>query len=92
MARTDIRSADPGNTLARHLGVLTRLTEEVQQAQGHLGLDLTAVNANGTTDLPMPTKLAVGTHRMVRWIDVHPDYSTRTEPGAILTALDDLGW
>jgi hypothetical protein len=32
-------------------------------------------------------------HRpVIRWIDVRPDYSTRTEPGAILTALDDLGW
>ena len=83
---------DPGNTLARHLGVLTRPTDEAQEAQRRLGLDLTAVNADGTTGLPMPTTLAVGTDRAVRWIDVHPDYGTRTEPGAILAALDDLGW
>jgi len=84
--------SDPGNTLARHLGVLTRPTDEAQEAQRRLGLDLTTVNADGTTDLPMPTTLAVGIDRTVRWIDVHPDYSTRTEPGAILTALDHLGW
>jgi peroxiredoxin len=84
--------SDPGNTLARHLGVLTRPTDEAQEAQRRLGLDLTTVNADGTTGLPMPTTLAVGTDRTVRWIDVHPDYSTRTEPGTILTALDHLGW
>jgi peroxiredoxin len=84
--------SDPGNTLAGHLGVLTRPTEEAQQAQRRLGLDLTVVNADGTTGLPMPATLAVDTDRVVRWIDVHPDYSTRTEPATILAALDDLGW
>ncbi len=24
----------------------------------------------------------------IRWIDVHPDYTTRSEPGQILAALD----
>jgi hypothetical protein len=26
----------------------------------------------------------------VRWIDVHPDYSTRSEPEQILEAIDQL--
>jgi hypothetical protein len=26
----------------------------------------------------------------VRWIDVHPDYSTRTEPRQVIAALDQL--
>ena len=29
------------------------------------------------------TMATVGTDRVVRWMDVHPDYSARTEPGAI---------
>jgi hypothetical protein len=28
--------------------------------------------------------------RVVGWIDVHPDYSTRTEPAQILSALNQL--
>jgi len=40
----------------------------------------------------MTTTATVGTDRVVRWIDVHPYYSALTEPDAILTALDDLGW
>jgi hypothetical protein len=27
---------------------------------------------------------------VVRWIDVHPDYTTRSEPGQILEALDGV--
>jgi peroxiredoxin len=82
--------SDPGNTLATAAGILTGPSEEARAQQLELGLDLTAVNADGTTTLPMPTTLIVDADGTVRWIDVHPDYSTRTEPADILAALDSL--
>jgi hypothetical protein len=39
----------------------------------------------------MPTTLIVDDRHVLRWIDVHPDYSTRTEPHQILDALEHLG-
>ena len=39
----------------------------------------------------MPTVVIADAGHVVRWIDVHPDYSTRTEPAQILSALDQLG-
>ena len=36
----------------------------------------------------MPTTVIVDADHVIRWIDVHPDYSTRSEPAAILAALD----
>jgi hypothetical protein len=48
------------------------------------------VNADGTIDIPMPTSIIVDADHQVRWIDVHPDYSTRSEPDQILTALDTV--
>jgi peroxiredoxin len=80
--------SDPGNSLATHLGVLTAPGVEARAAQLQLGLDLTTVNADATTALPMPTTLILDADHLLRWIDVHPDYSTRTEPEQILTALD----
>ena len=83
--------SDPGNAIARGLGILTRPSDEAQAAQLQLGLDLTAVNADGTVALPMPTAVIADAGHVARWIDVHPDYSTRTEPAQILSALDRLG-
>jgi len=82
--------SDPGNAIARGLGILTRPSDEARAAQLQLGLDLTAVNADGTVTLPMPTVVIADAGHAVRWIDVHPDYSTRTEPAQILGALDRM--
>ena len=82
--------SDPGNTIAGRLDILTRPSGEARAAQLHLGLDLTDVNADGTVTLPMPATAILDASRAVRWIDVHPDYSTRTEPRQIIDALNHL--
>jgi peroxiredoxin len=92
-AKNDLRFAvlsDPGNQLAASVGILTAPSEEARAAQLQLGLDLEAVNADGTTSLPMPTTLILDPDLTVRWVDVHPDYTTRSEPAAILEALGAL--
>ena len=80
--------SDPGNQLATALGVRTAPTPDVAAAQSSLGLDLTAVNADGTSGLPMPTVALVDREGTLRWIDVHRDYTSRTEPGDVLHAAD----
>jgi len=80
--------SDPGNSLARSLGILTAPSQEARAAQLQLGLDLETVNADGTTVIPMPTVLILTSDLTVRWVDVHPDYTTRSEPAEILAALD----
>ena len=82
--------SDPGNAIAGRLGILTRPSDDARAAQLELGLDLAAVNADGTSTLPMPATVILGPGRTVRWIDVHPDYTTRTEPGQVIDALDRL--
>jgi hypothetical protein len=74
-----------------HLGVLTAPSAEARATQLQLGLDLTAVNADTTTTVPMPTTVILDADRVRRWIDIHPDYSTRTEPTEVLHALDRIG-
>jgi peroxiredoxin len=80
--------SDPANQLATALGVLTGPSPEARGAQLELGLDLEAINADGTTALPMPTVVILDRDRTIRWIDVHANYSTRTASGDILAALD----
>jgi peroxiredoxin len=79
--------SDPGNQIAGQLGILTAPSDGTRAAQLQLGLDLTTVNADGTTALPMPTVIIADAAGVIRWIDVHPDYTTRTEPDQILQAI-----
>jgi peroxiredoxin len=81
--------SDPGNQVARQLGILTAPSDGARAAQLQLGLDLTKVNADGTTGLPMPTVIIADAAGTIRWIDVHRDYTTRTEPGQILQAITE---
>jgi peroxiredoxin len=81
--------SDPGNQIAGQLGILTAPSDGARAGQLQLGLDVTQVNADGTTALPMPAVVIAGADGVIRWIDVHPDYTTRTEPGQVLQAVTD---
>ncbi len=80
--------SDPGNVLAAQLGILAPpRSADMRAAQEQIGLDLTAVNADATDTLPMPTTVLTDTRNTIRWIDVHPNFATRTEPTDIINAL-----
>jgi peroxiredoxin len=82
--------SDPGSRTARSIGIAFQQADEVLGAQRKLGLDLTQVNAEGSTHLPRPTVLIVDQSRTVRFADVQPDYTARTEVADILAALAAL--
>ena len=81
-------ASDPGNQIAGALGILSEPSADSLAAQSKLGLDLTEVNADGGTTLPMPTVVVVDSDGVIRWIDVHPNYTSRTEVPEILAAVD----
>jgi peroxiredoxin len=82
--------SDPGSRVAQQIGIVFQPADEVLDAQRQLGLDLTQVNAEGSTMLPRPTVLIVDQERTVRFVDVQPDYTARTEVADILAALTAL--
>jgi peroxiredoxin len=82
--------SDPGSRLARSIGIVFQQADEVLAAQRQLGLDLAQINAEGSTELPRPTVLIVDQNRTVRFIDVQPDYTARTEVADILAALTQI--
>jgi len=82
--------SDPGNRVARGVGITFQQADDVLDAQRTLGLDLSEVNAEGSTELPRPTVLIVDTDRTVRFVDVQPDYTARTEVADIVAALGRL--
>jgi peroxiredoxin len=82
--------SDPGSRVAWRIGIAFQEADEVLEAQRKLGLDLRQVNAEGSINLPRPTVLIVDTDRTVRFIDVQPDFTVRTEVAGILAALAEI--
>lgn len=76
-------ASDPGNQIAGSLGIVTAPTEESRGGQAMVGLDLATANADGTYAIPMPTVVIVDGSGTIRWVDVHPNYTTRSEPAEI---------
>jgi peroxiredoxin len=82
--------SDPGARLADQIGIAFEQADDVLAAQRNLGLDLTKVNAEGAVRLPRPTVLVVDQDRIVRFVDVQPNYTARTEVADIIGALNEL--
>jgi peroxiredoxin len=79
--------SDPGSRVAQTLGIVFGQTDDVLAAQRELGLDLAKVNAEGSINLPRPTVLILDQDRTVRFVDIQPDFTARTEVPDILAAL-----
>jgi peroxiredoxin len=82
--------SDPGSRVAHSIGIAFQQADDVLAAQRQLGLDLSQVNAEGAIQLPRPTVLIVDQDQIVRFADVQPDYTARTEVADILAALTDI--
>ncbi len=82
--------SDPGSRLAHSIGIAFQQADDVLEAQRQLGLDLTQVNAEGAIQLPRPLCSSSTSDRTVRFVDVQPDYTARTEVSDILEALSAM--
>ena len=82
--------SDTAAELATSLGITFQPSEEGLTAQRSFGVDIRATRSDNDTLLPMPTVLIVDRDHVVRFVDIHPDYTGRTEPGDILAALQAL--
>jgi len=82
--------SDTGNRLADTLGITFDPSGEGLTAQRALGVDIRTTRADGGTRLPMPTVLLVDRDHTVRFVDIHPDYTGRTEVSDIINALQTL--
>lgn len=82
--------SDPSNTLASQLGIVTAPSAPAQEAHTALGFAVKDSNADDTPAIPYPTIVVVGADGVVRFVDIHVDYTTRTETDEILRAVDAL--
>lgn len=82
--------SDPGNVLAGKFGIVTEPSAAARAAHTELGFDVADSNADDTARVPFPSVYVIDEAGVVRFADVHVDYTTRTEPEEIVAALDRL--
>ena len=80
-------ASDPGNTLARALGI-TYQANAASRANGEGPGWIGEVVGTGTWELPQPALVLIDSDYTVRFLDVSPDWLERTETGSVLAALN----
>lgn len=80
-------ASDLDNEIGRRFGILYSYDEPSRQAALSRNSPIGDVTGTGTWELPKPTVLVIGTDRVVRFVDVSPDWLVRTEAGPILEAV-----
>ncbi|RSM39671.1 AhpC/TSA family protein [Amycolatopsis balhimycina DSM 5908] len=80
--------SDVGNVVARAFGLTFTVGENVRPTMAKIGADLD--KHNGGWELAHPSVVVVDRDRVIRFVDVHPDYTTRTEPAQLLEAVKSL--
>jgi peroxiredoxin len=80
-------ASDRDNALARALGITFVTNEASQRYARSKGADLAETLGTGSWELPMPTAIVVDRERVVRSIDVTPDWMARTDAAPILAAV-----
>jgi peroxiredoxin len=82
--------SDTGARVADTLGITFDPSQKGLAAQRTLGVDIRTTRADAGIRLPMPTVLIIDTDHIVRFVDIHPDYTGRAEVSEILTAVQTL--
>ncbi|MDR6532798.1 peroxiredoxin [Caulobacter rhizosphaerae] len=83
-------ASDPDNALARRFGILYTADEASQAAQRAKGGFIGDTTGTGTWELPQPAVVVIDHERVVRFVDVSPDWLVRTEADPVLEAVRDI--
>lgn len=78
---------DPELTLSQDLGITYLFDEAAREAAISKGSRSEALNGTSRWELPKPTVLVLNPGRVVRFIDISPDWMRRTETSTILKVL-----
>ena len=81
-------ASDPGNSLARQLGIIYEANAAVRAAgtgRGWIG----EIVGTGTWELPQPATILVEPDATISFVDVSPDWLVRTEAEAVLAHVSE---
>jgi peroxiredoxin len=81
---------DFGNRVAEQYGLVFTLPDDLRAIYERIGIDLARGNGDGTWRLPIPARIVIDRHGIMRAVDADPDYTRRPEPAATVEILKIL--
>ena len=82
--------SDPSRYVASDYGIVFTLGHADRELFLAVGNDVGAVNGAEAWLLPAPSLFVIDRRGVVRFAHVHPDYTRRIDPAAVLEALRHL--
>ncbi|KAK3693252.1 thioredoxin-like protein [Podospora appendiculata] len=82
--------SDPGNELARKLGLVWTMPGYLRPLFDQFGIDLKSRNGDDSFEVPIPANLLVDGKGIVRNVYANADYRRRLEPTEALAWIDAL--
>jgi peroxiredoxin len=81
---------DAGLAIARALGLVFTLPDDLKAVYQAFGIDLPKNTGHAAWELPVPSRFVVAKGGLVKAVDADPDYTVRPEPAATLAVLRGL--
>ncbi len=85
-----IVASDPNNGLAKSLNIVFESDEASKQAARAKGFSLGDLIGTGTWELPTPAVIILDRGRVIRFIDISPDWVVRTEAETVIARLQEV--
>jgi peroxiredoxin len=82
--------SDAGNALARQLGIVFTVPENLRPIYQAFGIDLQAHNGDASFELPVPATYVVGSNGIIQRTWINADYRERAEPTQVLASLQNM--
>jgi peroxiredoxin len=79
--------SDIDNIVAKELGLIFSLAEELRPIYEGFGIDIPSSNDDESYELPMPATFVINSKREVLYVFVDEDYTKRSEPQTILDII-----
>jgi peroxiredoxin len=79
--------SDPGNEVAERYGIGFKLPEDLKQVYEGFGVKLDKYNGDISWTLPMPARLIIDRDGIIRYAEINPDYTVRSDPEDTIEAL-----
>jgi peroxiredoxin len=82
--------SDPGNNVAKTFGIVFTFPEDLKNLYLKFGIDVAKHNGDDSWTLPMPARFIIDQSAIIRYAQVDPDYTVRSEPAHTINALKAL--